>query len=104
MPCVLLCILETVEGGALFAGAVRGAGDVGGDVLCATLYAGGCGGCAVFVEVLEVLEMLEVMRCVLLCILEAVLYLLEAPEVPKSTRCVYSACWRVSSVCWRWWR
>ena len=41
MRCVMLCLLEAVEGGLLFAG---GLGDAGGDVLCAALYAGNYGG------------------------------------------------------------
>ena len=44
MRCVLLCRLEVVGGWALFAGGVGGAGGTPGDVLCATLCAGGCGG------------------------------------------------------------
>ncbi len=34
--CVLLCMLEVVEGVLFFAGRA------GGDALCATLFAGGC--------------------------------------------------------------
>jgi len=43
--CVLLCILEAVEGLALFAG---GVGDTGGDALRASLYARGYGGYVLF--------------------------------------------------------
>ena len=45
MRCVLLCILEVMEGCALFAGSFGGVGDAGvagGDALYATLFAGGC--------------------------------------------------------------
>src|SRR5947208_3560416 len=38
MRCVLLCILEAVEGGLCF-GRCRRAGDAVGDALCALLYA-----------------------------------------------------------------
>src|SRR6266480_620547 len=102
-------------GWALFAGGVGGAGDAGGDALCASLYAGGAGGnalCALCMleavegglclpEALEVLEMLEVMRNVLLCML----------EVPEVMRCVQLCMLEVTqvmrcvlSVCWKLWR
>src|SRR6266480_3269203 len=109
MRCMLLCILEAVEGWicvrevlevwscrraevmrcmrlwrvALFAG---GAGLAGGDALFAALYARGCGERALVVgrvEAFAVLEMLGVTRRVRLCMLEAV---------------------EVSSVRWRCWR
>jgi len=59
MRCMMLCMLEAVDGGLWFAesvgvgGAARaagagGAGRAGGDALCATLYAGGCGRLAQF--------------------------------------------------------
>ena len=100
---VLLCMLEDAEGELCFAGGVRGTagtGGAGGDVLCASLYAGGRGGerslllriaggdamCAtpyavmrcVLLRMLEAVEgerclllrMLVVMRCVLLRMLE----------------------------------
>ena len=41
MRCALLCILEAVEGTLCFAG---GDGGARGDAMYATLYAGGCGG------------------------------------------------------------
>ena len=42
------------------------AGGAGGDALCATLYSGGSGGWALFVKVLEVYEVPESIRCVTL--------------------------------------
>ncbi len=63
MCCVLLCILEAVEGGL----------------------------CSLVVEVLEASEAPEVIRCMLLCILEAVeggRCLLEVLKVLDVMRCV----------------
>ena len=70
MRCVLLSMLEAVEGVLCSVGGrrrcARGARGAGGDAQCAALYAGSCGGQALLLEVPEVI------RCVLLCILEAV--------------------------------
>jgi len=78
---------------------VGGAGDAGGDALCATLYAGGYGGCVLLPEVpglirclllrmLEVMEgvfcVLEVMSCVQLRMLEVV----EVVEVVDGVLCL----------------
>jgi len=59
MRCVLLCILEAVDGAVCLLDALEvpevmrlcvtlRAGGTGGDAPCATLYAGGCGGRALF--------------------------------------------------------
>ncbi len=45
---VVLCILEAVEGGALFAEGVGGAAGAGGNAPCAALYARGRGGWVLF--------------------------------------------------------
>jgi len=88
MRCVLLCILEAVVGSVCWR--CWGGCAVFGSV-CRRLWKWLC-----LREVLEVLEVPEVMRCVLLCILEAV---------------VGSLCWRCwggcavfGSVRWRVWR
>ncbi len=97
MRCVLLCILEIVEGGlclleapkvpeamrlcaTLCAGGCGRAGDAEGDALCAALYTGGCGGCALFAG--------------------------GAGGARGDALAYYSVCWRlwtVGSVCWTCW-
>jgi len=70
-----------------------------GDVLCASLC---------MLEAVEgglcLLEMLEAMRRVLLCALEAVEGRLCLLDVLEVMRRVLWRPWRVSSVCWRYWR
>jgi len=46
--CVLLCVLEAVEGRLCLLEVVGGAGGTAGDALCATLYTRGCGGWTLF--------------------------------------------------------
>src|SRR6266480_5189315 len=94
--CMLLCMLEAVEGWLL----------AGGATVCAILYAGGCGRYALFMEVLEASEALEVIRCMLRCMLEAVegtFCLLEVSQVPEVIRrvllCMLEAV--ASSVIWK---
>jgi hypothetical protein len=85
MRCVLLCMLEVVEG----------------DALCAALYAEGRGVALCF------LEALEAIICVLLCVLEGVeceLFLLETLEACFVYCSVCWRPWRLSSGCWRRWK
>jgi len=53
IPCVLFCTLEAAEGELCLLEVLegtRGVGGAGGDALCATPYAGDCGECALFEE------------------------------------------------------
>ena len=87
--CVLLCMLEVVEG-RLCLLEVLEVPELMRRVLLYILEGRLC--MLLVSEALELLQVPEVMRCVLLCILEAVegrLYLLEVPEV---MRCVQVLC------------
>jgi len=46
--CVLLCMLEAVEGKLCFLEVLEGVGGAGGDAVCAALYARGCRGYVLF--------------------------------------------------------
>jgi hypothetical protein len=62
MYCVLLCMLEAVEGRLSLPGGVGGVGGAGGDVLCAALYAGGDALCAALSDMPETLSLWQVSR------------------------------------------
>src|SRR6266480_2387227 len=91
MRCVLLCMLEAVEGGFYLLKVLKVLESM--RWMLEAVEGGLC--------LREALEVLEMMRCVLLCMLEAVegeLYLL---EVLESMRWMLEVV-RVGSGCWRW--
>jgi len=83
----VLCMLEAVGDSVCW----RCRRDTRCDTLCATLYAGGCGGYDLFMEESELSEVLEGIRCVLLCMMEGRLCMLQVLEVMHRVLCMLEA-------------